>query len=51
MREPKYEYETIVAIPPKAFSDYERDGWSIYGMSKTRDEVTLKLRKPLGDKK
>jgi hypothetical protein len=50
MREPRYEYETIVAIPPKAFSDYERDGWSVYGMSKTRDEVTLKLRRAKKDK-
>jgi hypothetical protein len=48
MREPRYEYETIVAIPPKAFSDYERDGWSVYGLSKMRDEVTLKLRRPVG---
>jgi hypothetical protein len=51
MREPRYEYETVVAIPPKAFGDYERDGFEIYGLSKMRDEVTLKLRRTVGKEK
>jgi hypothetical protein len=51
MREPRYEYETVVAIPPKAFGDYEHDGFEIYGLSKTRDEVTLKLRRQIKESK
>jgi hypothetical protein len=47
----RYEYETIVAIPPKPFSAYEREGWSVYGISKTRDEVTLKLRRAIRERK
>jgi hypothetical protein len=45
MKHTAYEYRELVAIPPKPFSDYEREGWSIYGLSKMRDEVTLKLRR------
>jgi hypothetical protein len=48
MREPKYELQEVTAIPPKAFSAYERDGFEIYAMSKMRDVVTLKLRRVIG---
>jgi hypothetical protein len=43
----RYEYQEVVAIPPKAFSAYERDGFHVYGLSKNRDEVTLRLRREI----
>jgi len=43
--EPRYQYQEVLAIPRKKFTDYERDGFHIYAMSRFRDEVTLRLRR------
>jgi hypothetical protein len=50
MREPTYEYESTLAIAGKTFAAHEHDNFKVYGMSKTRDVVTLKLRKAVEEK-